>query len=209
MLRCKLAPMAGDAALWPCPRAAALVVAAAAGFRRPRHKSVCARGAPSGSAPPLAAGLGAVALRFACCCARAPSRCAPVAAASLRPPSLPARRRRSRSGAAAVGLACAPAVGVFCSGGGRHGSASAAAPPAPASLFAEKQGGGACLPFGRLRRRRSSCPRPPLNDWGRGRAAFISRFARRCGAGCPLRRGFCPRGGDCGGGTPPLKVFFP
>lgn len=125
------------------------------------------------------------------------------------PPSLPARRRRSRSGAAAVGLACAPAVGVFCSGGGRHGSASAAAPPAPASLFAEKQGGGACLPFGRLRRRRSSCPRPPLNDWGRGRAAFISRFARRCGAGCPLRRGFCPRGGDCGGGTPPLKVFFP
>lgn len=102
------------------------------------------------------------------CCARAPCRCAPVAAAALRPPCVAPCRRRSRAAAASVALGSAPAVVVFCSGGGRLLVLPCRRRPRPRRSAGQGQGGGACLPVGRLKPPPLLRPRPPFKARGRG-----------------------------------------
>lgn len=82
-----------------------------------------------------------------------------------------------------------PPLSFFCSGGGCHGSASAAAPPAPASLCGAKTRWGGLLALKGGCAAAAPPPPPPVFVFGGGGRGLM----------CPLRRGFCPRGGDCGG----------
>lgn len=151
-------------------------------------QSVCARRAAFARAPssplrlvrplaPAGADGGAVGAQKAARPSRR-VRCAPPVAACV---------RRSRA-AVAVGRSAARSPlkrGLMWLVSPRSLPAAA---PVPASVCAASSGGGLARPFGRLRRRRSSAPAPPLSVGGGGCGFHVSAAAGLR----PLRRARVP-----------------
>ncbi len=172
-----------------------MALAAAVGALPPvAARCPCAMLGASSVCAQRAASFAARIRRLCACSARLPpldaDGCAGGAQKPARPsrrlrcaPPVPLLRRLGRQAAAggAFGRRSRSGCGV---GGSRLLPPPSAAGAALAGLAAASRGGGACLPFGRLKPPPLLRPRPPFYDSGAG------ALACPCG-GCPLRRGGC------------------